>query len=100
MQYSRAYDPGTAQVFPAIDLFIETEKGIPSVFKVGDYVAWTEGEGPGGSAVGKIVAIIPSDTGTPEFNLYDVEFPFGKRTLYGTQLTLKESASLEDETDR
>ena len=89
------------QVFPAIDLFIETEKGTASVFKVGDYVVWIEGQDPlGGSAVGKIVAVIPSDTGTAEFNLYDVEFPFGKRTLYGTQLTLTESASSEDETDR
>ena len=64
------------------------------MFKLGDYVEWIEAaRGPlSGNAVGKIVAIIPSDTGRADFNLYDVEFSFGRRTLHGTQLSLKESA--------
>jgi hypothetical protein len=87
----RAFEQGLT-FFQAID---PQRKERAAVFKLGDYVEWIEGQDPLRSAVGKIVAIIPSDTGTPQFDLYDVEFPFGKRTLYGAQLTLKESGSSE-----
>ena len=38
------------------------------------------------SVVGMVVTVIPDDRHSREFSMYDVQFPFGMRTLYGTQI--------------
>ena len=38
------------------------------------------------NAVGTVELINPNDTGVEELTLYDIKFPFGTRTLYGTQI--------------
>jgi hypothetical protein len=35
---------------------------------------------------GKVIAVIPSDSGLADFAMYDVRFDFGTFTLYGTQI--------------
>ena len=57
-------------------------------FKPSDRVRWvrafphTEYE----NAVGTVLDVIPNDTSLDAFTMYDVEFQFGKFTLYGTQI--------------
>ena len=38
------------------------------------------------NAVGTVLDVIPNDTSLDAFTMYDVEFQFGKFTLYGTQI--------------
>ena len=57
-------------------------------FKTGDKVRRAE---PFSSleyknAVGAVALVIPSDTDVPELTIYDIEFLFGIRTLYGDQI--------------
>jgi hypothetical protein len=57
-------------------------------FKVGDQVRWTKAVSSPEykNAVGTVELINPNDTGVEELTLYDIKFPFGTRTLYGTQI--------------
>jgi len=38
------------------------------------------------NAIGTVTAIIPNDNGLDDFTMYDIHFPFGLHTLYGTQI--------------
>jgi hypothetical protein len=40
-------------------------------------------------ATGVVTFVIPSETNSEEFAIYDVEFDFGSLTLHGTQLERK-----------
>jgi len=58
------------------------------MFRVGDRVVWknaTLGLAHENNA-GTVVNVIPHEKQLDEFALYDVDFDFGTRTLYGTQL--------------
>jgi hypothetical protein len=58
------------------------------MFKAGDKVRWVRALNypEYKNAVGLVVGIMPSDAPVEDFNVYDVEFPFGRFALYGTQL--------------
>ena len=58
-----------------------------SSFKVEDKVRWVRARySENKGAVGTVFDVILSDTDIEDFNLYDIEFEFGKLTLYGTQI--------------
>jgi len=38
------------------------------------------------NAVGIVLAVIPNDDDLDDFTMYDIQFPFGNFTLYGTQI--------------
>jgi hypothetical protein len=58
------------------------------VFKVGDHVRWINAVSIPElkNAVGVVESVIPNDTQVDEFTMYEIEFEFGPRTLYGTQI--------------
>jgi hypothetical protein len=58
------------------------------LFQVGDHVRWVNAVSSleYKNAVGTVEFMIPNDTGVEEFTMYDIQFEFGTRTLYGTQL--------------
>ena len=58
-------------------------------FKIGDRVRWIRAVSlpEFQDAVGIVESVLPNDTNFDEFNMYDISFPFGKHTLYGTQIT-------------
>jgi hypothetical protein len=57
-------------------------------FTKGDRVRWVRAVAlpENRNAVGVIVAVIPNDTNVDDFTMYDITFPFGTLTLYGTQI--------------
>ena len=56
-------------------------------FKTGDRVRWSKGTLPEyQNAEGTVTAILETTDDLPEFTLYEIEFEFGKRTLYRTQI--------------
>jgi hypothetical protein len=57
-------------------------------FKVGDQVRWVRAVSlpQYKNAVGTVELIIPDDTDIEDFTRYDIKFPFGTHTLYGTQI--------------
>jgi hypothetical protein len=57
-------------------------------FKVGDSVRWVKAVASPEfkNAVGIVELVIPSNTDGPKFDIYNIEFEFGTRTLYGTQI--------------
>ena len=58
------------------------------MFKVGDQVLWIDATSDvDKGSVGTIVDFVPSIYGVGSFHLYEVQFDFGLRSLYGTQLT-------------
>jgi len=64
------------------------EAGQMPSLKVGDHVRWTKAviSPEYKNAVGTVEVVIPNDTGVEELTIYDIKFPFGTRTLYGTQI--------------
>jgi hypothetical protein len=58
------------------------------VFLVGDKVRWVSAVSVPEykNAVGVVESVIPNDTQVDEFTMYEIEFKFGPRTLYGTQI--------------
>ena len=56
-------------------------------FKVGTRVFLTNPLLQTTAGIGTIVNVIPSDSGLPDFTLYDVQFASGLRTLHGSELT-------------
>ena len=60
------------------------------LLKVGDPVMWVKAitgvDRHQQDIIGKVLFVIPSDSGFQEFALYDVQFDFGRFTLYGTQI--------------
>jgi hypothetical protein len=56
-------------------------------FKIGDHVRWVHAtpDAMKRNAIGRIVAIVASDTNSEDFALYDIQFAFGIMTLYRTQ---------------
>ena len=58
------------------------------MFKVGDRVAWTAGVLVRRVVIGTVVNVMPNDNGLDDFNIYDVFFDFGLRTLHGSELTV------------
>jgi hypothetical protein len=57
-------------------------------FNVEDKVRWVRAVGRPEykDVVGTVLDVIPSDTNLEKFNMYHVEFDFGRFTLYGTQI--------------
>ena len=57
-------------------------------FKVNDRVRWVRAASSleTKDAVGVVTNVIPNDTGVDDFAMYDIKFPFGTFTLYGTQI--------------
>lgn len=56
---------------------------------VGDRVRWTNAIAMEyGHPVGIILSIVLANADFPQFTLYEVEFVFGTRSLYGTQIEL------------
>lgn|SRR5215813_1237317 len=55
------------------------------MFKTGDRVVWPNVPERGG-AVGIVLNVTPDQKGSVDFPLYDVQFPFGIRTLHGSEL--------------
>jgi hypothetical protein len=57
-------------------------------FRIGQKVRWVRAVSVPEyrNVVGMIVAVVPDGGHSPEFSMYDVQFPFGTRTLYGTQI--------------
>lgn len=55
---------------------------------VGDKVRWVRAVlgSQYSNAVGVVVLVIPDDRHSREFSMYEVQFSFGLRTLYGTQI--------------
>ena len=56
-------------------------------FKVGDRVQCIEGTILG--SIGTVVAVMLNANGFAQFNLYDVRFDFGMRTVCGIDLALQ-----------
>src|SRR5262245_23295370 len=56
-------------------------------FKVGTRVFVTNTALRDSVGIGTVVNVIPSDSGLPDFTLYDVKFASGLRTLHGSELT-------------
>ena len=61
---------------------------IMPVLKVGSLVSLKNVSGQEVEELGTVVNVIPSDSGMAGFNLYDVDFAFGIRTLHGSELSL------------
>jgi hypothetical protein len=61
---------------------------MPRRFLVGDSVRWVHAvpSPEFKNAVGVVEFVNPNDTNVDELTLYDIRFPFGTQTLYGTQL--------------
>ena len=57
-------------------------------FAVGDHVRWVRALADPGNqnSVGQVLAVVPNDSNLDAFTIYDVEFSFGRFTLYGTQV--------------
>ena len=60
---------------------------IMPLLKVGSLVSLQNASGQEVEELGTVVNVIPSDSGMAEFNLYEVDFAFGIRTLYGSDLS-------------
>jgi len=58
------------------------------VFRVGDNVRWVRAVSAPEyrNIVGIVIAVIPDEHNSPDFSMYEVQFSFGTRTLYGTQI--------------
>jgi hypothetical protein len=58
------------------------------LFTIGERVRWVRAvSGPEyRNVIGMVVAVIPDDRNSRQFSMYDVQFSFGLRTLYGTQI--------------
>ena len=56
-------------------------------FKVGTRVFLTDPVFQKSVGIGTVVNVISSDSGLPDFILYDVKFASGLRTLHGSELT-------------
>jgi hypothetical protein len=54
----------------------------------GDLVRWTRAVAPPErlNSVGSVREVFAEDSGFAQFRLYEIHFPFGLFTLYGTQL--------------
>ena len=60
---------------------------MPQSFSVGDRICCIKATSAEyKNSIGTITAIIPAVSGSPEFTTYAIQFVFGKRTLYGTQI--------------
>ena len=57
------------------------------MFKVGTRVFLRNTALRDSAGIGSVVKVIPSDSGLPDFALYEVKFAFGLRTLHGSDLT-------------
>jgi len=60
---------------------------IMPLLKVGSLVSLQNASGQEVEELGTVVNVIPSDSGMAEFNLYEVDFAFGIRTLHGFELS-------------
>ena len=56
------------------------------LLKVGSLVSLKNASGQEVEELGTVINVIPSDNGMAEFNLYEVDFAFGIRTLHGSEL--------------
>ena len=57
------------------------------LLKVGSLVSLKNASGQEVEELGTVINVIPSDNGMAEFNLYEVDFAFGIRTLHGFDLS-------------
>jgi len=57
------------------------------LLKVGSLVSLKNASGQEVEELGTVINVIPSDNGMAEFNLYEVDFAFGIRTLHGFELS-------------
>jgi hypothetical protein len=57
-------------------------------FKVDDRVRWVRAVSSPETkdAIGLVTFVMPNDKGADDSTMYDIEFPFGMSTLYGTQI--------------
>ena len=64
------------------------------LFNIGDKVRWIRAVAAPEyrNAIGMIVAVFPDERHSLAFSTYDVHFPFGTWTLYGTQIEAVEVA--------
>jgi hypothetical protein len=56
------------------------------MFKVGSLVALKSKTVQESGAIGMVERVVSSDSGLPDFALYDVYFAFGRRTFHGSEL--------------
>ena len=71
------------------------------VLKVGSLVSLKNASAQEAEELGTVVNVVPSDSGAPDFTLYEVDFAFRIRTLHGSELRpVLNCFSLCDEKDR
>ena len=56
------------------------------LFQIGDRVRWTAVRNEHTPVVGTVKAAIPDDSGSADFDLYEIDFAFGRVTLPASQL--------------
>jgi hypothetical protein len=68
--------------------------------QIGDRVRWSNEKFGRSGSVGIVVNVLLMTHDLPDFNLYDVKFDFGVRTLHASELTLLPSLCSCEERER